>query len=116
MIRFDCLLLHLIACSTAAGSECSQRYAIPLEQDPRYPTIWFADSNLVGVMDEMHIDMTLNGAASGWCLPKPDGAQSDVHIHQQMSLCAPNKFLSLYLGLSRCFPLYVPRRWFCEEA
>ena len=61
-----------------------QCFAIPFEEDPNDPSVWFVDTNFIDDMYELHRKVTLKEKIVGWYSSKKTVSSNDLDIHQMM--------------------------------
>lgn len=67
-----------------------QSFAIPFEEDPNDPQVWFADTNFIDDMYALHQKVTLKESIVGWYSSKTTVCQNDLDIHHTMLRYNPN--------------------------
>jgi 26S proteasome regulatory subunit N8 len=78
-----------------------QCFAIPFEEDPSDPSVWFVDTNFIEDMYALHRKVTLKEHIVGWYSSRPTFSPNDLDIHQQMRIYTPNPvFITTDVGAS----------------
>jgi 26S proteasome regulatory subunit N8 len=78
-----------------------QCFAIPFEEEPADPTVWFVDTNFIDDMYGLHRKVTLKEKIVGWYSSKSTVSPNDLDIHQMMRRYTPNPiFITTDVGAS----------------
>jgi 26S proteasome regulatory subunit N8 len=78
-----------------------QSFAVPFEEDPNDPSIWFVDTNYIDDMYALHRKVTLKEKIVGWYTSKSTVSQNDLDIHHLMRRYNPNPvFITTDVGAS----------------
>ena len=67
-----------------------QCFAIPFEEDPADPSIWFVDTNFIDEMYALHRKVTLKEQIVGWYSSRPTISPNDLDIHQMLRRYTPD--------------------------
>ncbi|KAK8883407.1 26S proteasome non-ATPase regulatory subunit 7 [Tritrichomonas musculus] len=67
-----------------------QCFAIPFEEDPTDPTVWFVDTNFIDDMLALHKKVTLKETIVGWYSSSTTVCKNDLDIHHMMRRYNPN--------------------------
>jgi 26S proteasome regulatory subunit N8 len=67
-----------------------QSFAVPFEEEPSDPKIFFVDTNFIDDMYELHRKVTLKERIVGWYSSKSTVSPNDLDIHHQMRRYTPN--------------------------
>ena len=67
-----------------------QCFAIPFEEDPTDPSVWFVDTNFIDDMYELHRKVTLKETIVGWYSSSTTVCTNDLDIHQMMRRYNPD--------------------------
>lgn len=78
-----------------------QCFAIPFEEDPVDPTVWFVDTNFIDDMYSLHRKVTLKERIVGWYSSKATVSPNDLDIHKMMRRYTPEPvFITTDVGAS----------------
>jgi 26S proteasome regulatory subunit N8 len=78
-----------------------QCFAVPFEEEPADPSVWFVDTNFIDDMYGLHRKVTLKEKIVGWYSSKSTVSPNDLDIHQMMRRYVPDPvFITTDVGAS----------------